>query len=531
MNTLSNWTWTLALATSLLSAVVTAPAAHAQTLTTLHSFCLKRHCTDGLMPTAGLVQATNGDLYGTTENGGINYTSEDCASDGCGTIFKITLGGTLTRLYSFCSQTNCTDGANPLAGLIQATNGDLYGTAATGGANNNDAAGCPTGCGTIFKITPAGTLTTLYSFCSQPSCADGATPVGGLIQGADGNFYGTTGYGANGYGTAFMITPSGTLTTLYTFCSQTNCGDGAYAFSGLIQGTDGNFYGTTTQGGIHANAVDCPIGCGTVFEITGGGSLTTLYSFCTQTDCADGTLPYTGLIQGTDGNFYGTTSWGGPNIMCVNEGVDYGCGTVFKLTPAGVLTTLYSFCSQVNCTDGKLPNGLIQATNGNFYGTSFEGGLTNTCVSGGVDYGCGTAFMITSSGTLTTLYSFCFQTDCTDGGLPEQSLIQDTNGTFYGAAAQGGTKDGGTVFSFSVGLGPFVEAQSTSGKVGATVKILGTDLTGASSVTFNGTAAKFTVVSSSEIKTAVPRGATTGIVEVATPGGTLMSNVTFTVQP
>ena len=131
--------------------------------------------------------------------------------------------------------------------------------------------------------------------------------------------------------------------------------------------------------------------------------------------------------------------------------------------------------------------------------------------------------------TLTILHSFAGS--ATDGANPIAGLVQGTNGDFYGTTFLGGSYDGGTVFSFSVGLGPFVEAQSTSGKVGATVKILGTDLTGASSVTFNGTAAKFTVVSSSEIKTAVPRGATTGIVEVATPGGTLMSNVTFTVQP
>jgi uncharacterized repeat protein (TIGR03803 family) len=260
-------------------------------------------------------------------------------------------------------------------------------------------------------------------------------------------------------------------------------------------------------------------------------TLTTLHSFCLKKHCTDGLMPAAGLVQATNGDLYGTTSWGGPNIMCVSDGVDYGCGTVFKLTHGGVLTTLYSFCSQTNCTDGKLPNGLIQATDGNFYGTSFEGGLTNTCVSGGVDYGCGTVFMITSTGTLTTLYGFCSQTNCTDGGLPEQSLIQDTNGAFYGAAAQGGTTDGGIVFSLSIGLGPFVDAQTTSGKVGAAVKILGTDLTGASSVTFNRTAATFSVVSSSEIKTAVPAGATTGIVEVTTPGGTLTSNATYTVKP
>ena len=166
----------------------------AQTLTTLHSF----DSTDGAFILTGLVQATDGNLYGTAYEGGTN-----CAPDGCGTIFKITPGGTLTTLHSFCAQSNCTDGEYPEAGLIQATNGNFYGTTYQGGANC-----APDGCGTIFKITPSGTLTTVYSFCSQSGCSDGYYPEAGLIQASNGDFYGTTtSGGAGGGGTVFKITP------------------------------------------------------------------------------------------------------------------------------------------------------------------------------------------------------------------------------------------------------------------------------------------------------------------------------------
>jgi len=181
------------------------------------------------------------------------------------------------------------------------------------------------------------------------------------------------------------------------------------------------------------------------------------------------------------------------------------------------MITLHSF----HGTDGSEPYaGLVQATNGNFYGTTVYGGAN--CVPDG---GCGTIFKITPGGALTTLHSF----DVTDGENPETGLTQDTNGKFYGTMQAGGAYNGGTIYSLSVGLGAFVETQTSSGKVGAAVKILGTDLTGATSVTFNGTVATFTVVSKSEITTTVPTGATTGRVQVVTPSGTLTSNVNFRV--
>jgi uncharacterized repeat protein (TIGR03803 family) len=194
------------------------------------------------------------------------------------------------------------------------------------------------------------------------------------------------------------------------------------------------------------------------------------------------------------------------------------------INPSGTLTAVYSFCPQSSCTDGGGPEAaLLQASDGNFYGTTVGGGAN------GVG---GTVFKITPSGTLTTLYSFCSHSGCTDGEDPDAPLVQDTSGNFYGTASGGGADGDGTVFSLSVGLSPFVEPQTTSGKVGAVIKILGTDLTGATSVTFDGTVATFTVnPAGTEIKTAVPSGATTGTVQVVTPGGTLSSNVPFRVRP
>ena len=254
---------------------------------------------------------------------------------------------TFTTLASFAG----TNGANPQSSLIQATDGNFYGTTIHGGHNNCYGQGC----GTIFKITPSGTLTALYSFCSQGSCADGSSPLG-LIQAADGNFYGiANGGGANGVGTVFKITTAGSLTTLYSFCTQSLCTDGEYPRP-LVQATDGNFYGTTNGGGAYEG--------GTVFKITPSGTLVTLYSFGSQPNGTDGASPQAGLVQATDGNFYGTTQYGGTD----------GEGTVFKITPSGMLTTLYSFCSQPNCADGDNPyDGLVQATDGNFYGTTYFG--------------------------------------------------------------------------------------------------------------------------------------------------------------
>jgi uncharacterized repeat protein (TIGR03803 family) len=444
----------------------------AQTFTTLHSFI----GTDGSQLVAALNQATNGTLYGTTVNGGANAIY--------GTVFTITLSGTITTLHSF----DGTDGYGLDAGLVQANNGSFYGTASDGGLHN---------VGTVYKLGPTGVFSTVYNFCSLSGCTDGPAPVAGLIQGINGNLYGTTLNGGTfGAGSVFEMTPTGTLTTLHSF----DVTDGYDEYTGLIQGADGNFYGTTAGGGVNSG--------GTVFKMTPTGTLTTLYSFCPVSGCTDGSSPRGALVQGTDGNFYGTTSGGGANDD----------GTVFKLTPAGVLTTLHSF----DVTDGKEPlAGLIQATDGNFYGTTQGGGVG----SGGV------IFKISSTGTFSIPYNLCAISGCLDGAAPLAGLVQDTNGTMYGTTQQGGTDNLGTVFSLSVGLGPFVRTQQTAGKIGAAVNILGTNLTGASSVSFGGVPATFTVFSKTLITTTVPAAAHTGTVTVKVGATTLKSAQSYRVIP
>src|SRR6267143_4465525 len=252
---------------------VISSAGQAQTLTTLVNF----KGTNGSDPLfAPLLQGTDGNLYGTTSAGGAH---------GQGTVFKVSTGATLTTLYSFCAQSNCADGAAPYAGLTQARDGNLYGTTEAGGTNN---------AGTVFKITPGGTLTTLHKF----NFNDGANPYAALIQGTDRNFYGTTeSGGAHILGTVFKMTPTGTLTTLHSF----NLTDGSSPEAALIQAADGNFYDTTYNGGNE--------GYGTVFKITSGGTLTTLHTF----GDADGRGVVSGLVQASDGNCYGAAGQGGAN--------------------------------------------------------------------------------------------------------------------------------------------------------------------------------------------------------------------------
>jgi uncharacterized repeat protein (TIGR03803 family) len=245
-------------------------------------------------------------------------------------------------------------------------------------------------------------------------------------------------------------------------------------------------------------------GCGTVFKITPAGTLTMLHNF----DTTDGAIPAGGLVQGATGALYGTTSDIATSTF----------GSVFQITPAGVLTTIYNFCSQPSCADGSYPeSGLIKATDGNLYGTTGQAGTGNG----------GTVFKITTAGTLTTLHSF----NGADGQGPFGGLLQATDGTLYGTTSTGGTNEAdGTVFNLSVGLIRFVQTNPTSGGVGSTVIILGNAFGGTSAVTFNGTGAMFTVVSPTEIKARVPAGATTGRVQVTTPNGALTSNTVFQVR-
>ncbi len=372
----------------------------AQTLTTIYDFCTQYPCPDGAAPEGTLVQGHDGNFYGTTSDVGFS---------GQGTVFKLTSSGTLTILHSF---TGLSDGGVPRSGLIQASDGNFYGDTEGGGV-----------CGVAYRVTPSGTLTPLHEFAGGAS--DGCQPFGPLVQASDGNFYGTTYLGgAPNFGTVFKMMAGGTVTILHVFCTQSGCPDGYNPTAGLVQGSDGNLYGETLYGG--------PNGYGSIFKITTSGTLTTLASFSST----NGSQPSGGLVQGHDGNFYGTTSQGGA--------AGGQAGTVFKMTSSGTLTTLYNFCSQSGCADGAASSaGLLQATDGNFYGTTGGGGT----------HGSGTVFAITSDGSFSSLYSFCSLggASCTDGAYPYVGLIQGTDGKLYGVTTEGGNANyAGTAFSLQI---------------------------------------------------------------------------------
>ncbi len=487
--------------------VAAAVASSAQTFTTLVDF------TGTPQPAfpGHLIQGIDGNIYGISQQGGTNG-----ASLVGGTIFRMTSAGKVNILYSFCALANCADGTTP-NGLIQASSGKFYGTTSQGGAV--DFADCTiisVGCGTFFEIAPGQPLTTLYSFCSQTNCNDGFFPTGSpLAMGRNGNFYGITNSGGdlngnnnceNGCGTVYEITPARTLTTLHVFCSTASCPEGSGG-DGLRLFADGNFYGATLD-----SASGDP--GGGIYKITPSGNLTVLYTFDEE---GNGDCCATAPIQGTDGNLYGVAGGGGK----------FGEGFVYKLTLQGTLSSLYDFCALPNCTDGVEPNQLIQGTDGNFYGTTTTGGITNPDCSA---VGCGTLFQVTPAGKLTTLHNFCSAANCVDGFAPQAGLVQGTNGIFYGPTF-GGTSAAGTIFSLWMGLSPFVEANPNFGSAGKSVVIFGNNLTGTTSVTFNGAVAVFKVKSGTSIQAQVPAGATSGKIEVTTGSAVLSSNVAFQVEP
>ena len=451
------------------------PVAPGTVVSTLYNFG-NDDCVSGTFnyPQGGgtLLQASNGKLYGTTYGGG---------TCGYGTIFSITNSGDLVTLHRFCTQTGCPDGSFPYFGLVLAIDHNLYGITDQGGAHGH---------GTIFQMTPTGRLITFYSFCAQNQCQDGSDPYAGLVLGTDGNLYGTTrNGGTNGGGTVFSITPSARLTTLYSFTGRS---DGANPQATLVQANDGNFYGTTYGGASNY---------GTVFKITPSGTLTTLHSF----NGTDGGASQAGLIQAADGNLYGTSKFGGASQT----------GTVFKITTGGTLTTLYEFTGP----DGSGPNSaLMQAADGNLYGTT---------EAGGTPLHDGTIFKITPSGQYLKLYEF---PSSGFGNNLYGGLVQATDGGLYGQTQLGGATSNGMIFRLCTSLCPFVEPMPASASAGTFISIFGTDLAGATSVTFNGRAGAFRVVGVSEISAIVPTGATTGNIQVTLPSGTLSSNVPFTVN-
>jgi uncharacterized repeat protein (TIGR03803 family) len=401
-----------------------------------------------------------------------NFYSESNGggTTGNGAVFKVSPSGTLAIIHSF----NGTDGSNAVGGMTLGTDGNLYGNTWSGGSFGN---------GITFKITPAGTETALHNFANA---GDGANPANVLARSA-ALFYGTT--NSTSAETIYKVTSAGALTTLHTFSSSDGLGGGQ-----LLLGSDGNIYGGMNQGGAN--------GYGTAFKMTPKGVLTVLHNF----NNADGNQAAPGMVQITPGKFYGTTELGGTS----------GDGVVYSLTSSGTFSVLHSFSSS---TDGHQALTLTLATDGNAYGLAVSGGNAN----------CGTIFKVTAAGVFSVVYAFDNAHGCNPSG---GYLTQGTDGKLYGIANAGGANGNGVFFSLDVGLSPFVNLMSTSGKQLSKIEILGQGFSTSSVVKFGGvTATTRTVTGSTYILATVPAGALTGPVTVTTGATTLTSSQIFKVLP
>ena len=454
---------------------LTTAAATAQTYTPLYTYPLTNNNTTGIVWPSLTSQGQDGSLYSTIVSNG---------AKNAGSVFKMTTGGQYTLLYNFCSQTGCADGSYPFSGVSLGADGNLWGTTSGGGTK---------AAGTIFKITPSGTLTKMYDFTNG---LDDSAPTYAPLLGLDGNFYGVSEAQYNGqYGSFYKITTTGKLTP-HPF----NYVDGAAPNLGT-QATDGNFYGTAQGGG------DPTCKCGVVYKATAAGKITVLHAF--KGYPTDGYRPIGVLVQGNDGKLYGTTYQGGAQNY----------GSVFSITTTGVYTLLYSFDSFTG--DGVHPlAGLTLGTDGSFYGSTNQGGTKNV----------GTLYQITSGGTEKILYNFCAVT-CLDGIYPATAMVQHTNGKFYGSTSGNSIPGDSIFYSLDMGLAPFAKIVIWKGKVASTVEILGQGLNGTTGVSFNGTPATFSIVSDTYMTAKVPTGAKTGSVSVVTSGGTLVSSHIFLVTP
>jgi uncharacterized repeat protein (TIGR03803 family) len=388
---------TCMIATTLLSTLLIAPHLCAQS-NAVQGFSYKvlytfTGGTDGGYPYSDLIEDGQGNLYGTTNLGGDSTCN-------CGTVFKLDLSGNLTTLHPF---TGSPDGSFPLAGVTGDGNGNLYGTTGGGGQSIF---------GTVFTINQDLQESILLSFLDSPP-ADGNGPYyGGLFRDTDGSLYGTTSAGGDlskcnngGCGEIFKLDPSDQLTVLYKFQGT----DGSFPVGRLVRDTNGNFYGTTYQGGA--------FGSGAVYTLDPSGNETVLYSF---TGGTDGSNPYDGVILDAAGNLYGTAGHGG-----ISGCYGPGCGVVFKIDPHGNESTLYSFTGG---PDGGWPYGaLILDPQGNLYGT------TNT---GGNETQWGVVFKLNPAGTETVLYTFNGEAD--GGGPFATGMVRDHNGSLYGMTQNGG---------------------------------------------------------------------------------------------
>ncbi len=374
--------------------LLTTGGAEAARLTTLHAFCAQPQgtkCLDGETPVSRLVEV-GGAFYGTASAGGERQL---------GTLFRVSTGGGFTTLHSFCQEVHCSDGARPGNYLTRGPFGNVYGVTAAGGLADG---------GTVFRLSSSGAFSLVHKFCSLAKCADGIQPVSVLFDGNGGMIGTAAAGGSHGGGTVFTIDSGGTFRVLHDFCAESGCTDGASP-GALVRGKDGNFYGTTLAGGKnHA---------GTMFRMTPAGTVTILYSFCGANKCPNGQQPAAMLVEGQNGDFYGTTRLKGAN----------GYGTVFEISPAGAFRTLHSFCAKPNCSDGATPtDGLILAKDGSFYGAVSAGGL----------FFDGAVFRLTPAGNYSLVYNFCALHGCFDGASPGSPPILGSNGLLYGTTMAGG---------------------------------------------------------------------------------------------
>jgi uncharacterized repeat protein (TIGR03803 family) len=419
------------------------------------------------------------------------------AGNGCcqGIVYKINSGGVITPLYS----TVQSDGTN-CNGLVLGTDGNFYGTCRQGGLNNGNPGG------TFFQVTPAGIFTVLHNFVMIGQTTDGCYPASTPVQGSDGNFYGTTySCGANSIGMVYKITPAGEYTQLYNFKGGSTDVGAPY---GLVQGSDGNFWGMS--GGQFAGG---PTGNGGVFKISAKGKEKLVYAF--KGAPTDGGTSQTSLIQASDGNFYGSTLLGGSSG---NSGV------LFKMTTGGKETILYNFGVPTNGGSPQLP--MTEGPDGLLYG------IATNCSGGG----CGQAaiFDITTKGAYNTLYLYP-NYGGNNNSVPLSPLLLSTDGTFYSTTEEGTTArfQAGTFYSLSTTFSPFISLVNvSSGKEGTQVGILGQGFTGSSVVKFGGTAATTTQLTGSTfILATVPTGALTGKVTVTTGATTLSTPAIYKVTP
>jgi len=468
-----------------------------------------------------LIQGADGNFYGTTFQGGSGTCADGFGVIGCGTIFKLTPSGTQTVLYNFTydnSTKTAINGFYPVGGLVQGYDGNFYGTASQGGDPSAVCNGT-LGCGTIFRITPTGQFTLLHQFkgiLANPP--EGGGPGGRLILATDGKFYGTTYSGGlvqnfGNQGTIFSIAASGAFSTVYMFDNVHGITDGANPYAGLIQGKDGSFYGTTQFGGT-ANA-------GTVFRFA-SNKTTVLHSFPSQPGgfYPDGAYPKAALLQATDKNLYGTTSYGGVLTTF------YQSGTLFRVNTSGTFTKLWDFNATDRFVNGISPwGGLIQGSDGNLYGTTTAGGPANS----------GTLYEVTLAGTISQVMSF---DSATTGASPDAVPLQAADSSLY-VTNNGGTVSNnqyqGAVVQIINGLPlpkpGIVGFTPAKGRVGQNVTILGSNFIGATGVSFNGTAATFKVKSTLIVTATVPTGATTGRITITNAGGSTTSAQIFTVLP